>query len=78
MIDFIRLLEMVYIEGFKCEISSDQENIDFVWYGHHPETNQIIGFSRKVNKKMLTHAYEPEDVINSMVECARAGLEKMQ
>lgn len=78
MIDFIRLLELVYIEGFDCYISSNDEAIKFVWRGPHPGTDQIIGFSRMVNKKMLTYANEPEDVINHMVECARAGLEKMQ
>ena len=77
MIDFIRLLELVYIEGFRCEISSDRENIKFVWRGPHPGTDQIIGFSRMVNKKMLAHAHEPEDVINHMVECARAGLDEL-
>ena len=78
MIDFIRLLELVYIEGFRCEISSDNDRVMFVWRGTHPVTNQFIGFSRVVSKVMLTQAMVPEDVIEHLVDCARKGLEKTQ
>ena len=78
MIDFMKLLEMVHIDGFRCEISSDDDRIMFVWRGPHPVTNQFIGFSRVVSKVMLNQAMVPEDVIKHLVDCARKGLEKMQ
>lgn len=78
MIDFMKLLELVYIEDFTCEISSDAKNVKFVWRGYDYVAGAHVGISRMVSKVMLTQAMVPEDVIERMVDCARKGLEKMQ
>lgn len=78
MIDFMKLLELVYIDGFRCEISSDANNVKFVWRGYDHVAGAHVGISRVVSKMMLTQAIVPEDVIERMVDCARKGLEKMQ
>ncbi|QBQ76681.1 hypothetical protein PTXU04_00067 [Escherichia phage PTXU04] len=78
MIDFMKLLELVYIDGFRCEISSDGDRIMFVWRGYDDVLGQTYGISRVVSKMMLEHVNDPEGVIRCMVDCARKGLEKMQ
>ena len=78
MIDFMKLLEMVHIDGFRCEISSDDDRVTFVWRGYDDVLGQTYGISRVVSKVMLTQAMVPEDVIEHLVDCARKGLEKMQ
>lgn len=78
MIDFIKLLELVYIDGFTCEISSNANSIKFVWRGYDDVSGQTYGISRVVSKLMLTHAIDPEDVIVCMVEGARKGLENIK
>lgn len=78
MIDFMKLLEMVHIDGFRCEISTNAHSIKFVWRGYDDVLGQAYGISRIVSKIMLTQAMVPEDVIERMVDCARKGLEKMQ
>lgn len=78
MIDFMKLLELVYIDGFRCEISTDAHCIKFVWRGYDHVAGAQVGISRIVSKVMLTQAMVPEDVIERMVDCARKSLEKTQ
>lgn len=78
MIDFMKLPELVHIDGFTCYISTDAHSIKFVWRGYDHVAGAQVGISRIVSKIMLTQAMVPEDVIERMVECARKGLEKMQ
>lgn len=78
MIDFMKLLELVHIDGFRCEISNDGDRVMFVWRGYDDVLGQTYGISRVVSKMMLEHVNDPEDVIRCMVDCARKGLEKMQ
>lgn len=42
MIDFMKLLEMVHIDGFRCEISSDDDRVMFVWRGYDDVLGQTI------------------------------------
>lgn len=78
MIDFMKLLELVHIDGFRCEISNDDDRIMFVWRGYDHVAGAHVGISRIVSKVLLTQAMVPEDVIERMVDCARKSLEKTQ
>lgn len=78
MIDFMKLLELVQIDGFTCEISSDANSIKFTWRGWSEEVDQVIGYTTVISKIVLSHAVAPEDVIICAVTAARKGLEKMR
>lgn len=78
MIDFMKLMELVHIDGFRCEISTDAHCIKFVWRGYDHTAGAQVGISRVVSKMMLEHVNDPEDVLRCMVDCVRKGLEKMQ